>query len=80
MLCSLTKREEPALRLNGVWALMNMSFQTEQNVKLQILSSLTTAQILHLLSDSDPAIVIKTLGLIRNLLSTKSVCILQVYY
>ncbi|RWS13007.1 armadillo repeat-containing protein 8-like protein [Dinothrombium tinctorium] len=71
LLCGLTKREEPALRLNGVWALMNMTFQTDQNVKLQILSSLGTDQIFRLLEDSDSNIVLKTLGLIRNLLSNK---------
>lgn len=27
MLCNLTKRPEAALRLNGIWALMNMAFQ-----------------------------------------------------
>lgn len=27
MLCGLTHRSEPALRLNGIWALMNMAFQ-----------------------------------------------------
>lgn len=70
-LCSLTQREEKALRLNGVWALMNMAFQADQNIKNQILSCLGTNQIFKLLSDSDSTIVMKTLGLIRNLLSTK---------
>ena len=27
MLCALTHKYEPALRLNGVWGLMNMAFQ-----------------------------------------------------
>ncbi|RWS24853.1 hypothetical protein B4U80_03492, partial [Leptotrombidium deliense] len=71
LLCGLTKREEPALRLNGVWALMNMTFQTDQSVKMQILSSLGTDQIFKLLDDCDSNIVLKTLGLIRNLLSNK---------
>ncbi|XP_074593051.1 armadillo repeat-containing protein 8 isoform X2 [Brevipalpus obovatus] len=70
-LCSFTQRDEPALRLNGVWALMNMAFQAEQGIKLQILSYLGTTQIFRLLSDPDTNIVLKTLGLIRNLLSTK---------
>jgi hypothetical protein len=57
--------------LNGVWALMNMAFQADQNVKTQILTSLGTDQIFRLLSDPDVNIVMKTLGLLRNLLSTK---------
>lgn len=71
ILCSLTQRQEPALRLNGVWALMNMAFQADQNIKMQILHFLGTNQIFRLLSDSDPNIILKTLGLIRNLLSTR---------
>lgn len=73
LLCSLTKREEPALRLNGAWALMNMAFQADQNLKSQILSSLGTDQIFNLLSDPDVNVLMKTLGLLRNLLSTKPV-------
>ena len=61
-----------ALRVNGIWALMNMAFQAEQKVKLTILSSLGTEQLFHLLSDENPDVVIKTLGMLRNLLTGKS--------
>lgn len=71
LLCGLTRREDSALRLNGVWALMNMAYQSEQSIKMQILSTLTTEQIFRLLSDRDPDVVIKTLGLLRNLLANK---------
>ncbi|KOB79152.1 Uncharacterized protein OBRU01_00920 [Operophtera brumata] len=54
MLCNLTKRPEAALRLNGIWALMNMAFQ-----------------MFRLLGDSDTRVIMKTLGLLRNLLSTR---------
>uniref|UniRef100_A0A3P9GY30 Armadillo repeat-containing protein 8 n=1 Tax=Oryzias latipes TaxID=8090 RepID=A0A3P9GY30_ORYLA len=43
LLCGLTQSDSPALRVNGIWALMNMAFQADQ----------------------------KTLGLLRNLLSTR---------
>ncbi|XP_078042076.1 armadillo repeat-containing protein 8 [Augochlora pura] len=72
LLCSLTKRCTPALRLNGIWALMNVAFQAEQQVKLQILSCLGTDQIFCLLADQDIPILMKTLGLLRNLLSTSA--------
>ncbi|XP_076673985.1 armadillo repeat-containing protein 8 [Andrena cerasifolii] len=72
LLCSLTKRCTPALRLNGIWALMNVAFQAEQQVKLQILSCLGTDQIFCLLADQDIPVLMKTLGLLRNLLSTKA--------
>lgn len=71
LLCSLTHRPDPALRLNGVWALMNMAFQADQKVKSQILNKLGTEQIFRLLSDSEVNVLMKTLGLLRNLLSTK---------
>ncbi|EEB12505.1 Sperm-associated antigen, putative [Pediculus humanus corporis] len=71
LLCDLTRRPDPALRLNGIWALMNMAFQAEQKIKSQILVSLGTDQIFRLLSDSEVSVLMKTLGLLRNLLSTK---------
>lgn len=33
-LCGLTRRPHPGLRLNAVWALMNMAFQAEHRVKV----------------------------------------------
>lgn len=72
LLCELTESPEPALRLNGVWALMNMAFQAEQRVKSQILNAMGTDRIFRLLSDSDARVLMKTLGLLRNLLSTRA--------
>lgn len=48
-----------------------MAFQAEQKIKIQILTSLGTDQVFRLLSDHEVAVVMKTLGLLRNLLSTK---------
>jgi len=69
ILCSLTRHDETGLRLNGIWALMNVAFQADQRVKSQIIASLGTEQIFRLLSDPEESIVMKTLGLLRNLLS-----------
>ena len=68
-LCALTKKKEEELRLNGIWALMNMSYQAEQNLSLQILNCLTMDQIFNLLKDQNLNIVLKTLGLLRNVLA-----------
>lgn len=70
ILCELTKSPNPALRLNGSWALMNMAFQAEQHVKTEIINALGTDRIFTLLSDSDTRVIMKTLGLLRNLLSS----------
>lgn len=71
LLCQLTHKYEPALRLNGVWGLMNMAFQSDQRIKVQIITALGSDQIFRLLSDSDINVVMKTLGLLRNLLTHK---------
>lgn len=72
LLATLTAKTEPALRLNGVWALMNMTFQTDQRLKSQILTALGTDQIFRLLADSDVRVLMKTLGLLRNLVSPRN--------
>ncbi|XP_068602851.1 armadillo repeat-containing protein 8 [Brachionichthys hirsutus] len=71
LLCSLTQSDSPALRVNGIWALMNMAFQAEQRVKGEIVCCLGTEQLFRLLSDPDTNVLMKTLGLLRNLLSTR---------
>lgn len=71
LLCSLTQSDSPALRVNGIWALMNMAFQADQKVKVEIVRCLGTEQLFRLLSDPDSNVLMKTLGLLRNLLSTR---------
>nr|XP_057938795.1 armadillo repeat-containing protein 8 isoform X3 [Doryrhamphus excisus] len=71
LLCSLTQSESPALRVNGIWALMNMAFQADQKVKVEIVQCLGTEQLFRLLSDPDANVLMKTLGLLRNVLSTR---------
>jgi hypothetical protein len=70
VLCNLTRNEDVGLRLNGIWALMNVAFQADQRVKSQILVALGMDQIFRLLSDDEANIVMKTLGLLRNLLTS----------
>ena len=50
LLCGLTNKSDPSLRLNGVWGLMNMAFQSEQRIKAQIITTLGTDHIFRLLS------------------------------
>uniref|UniRef100_A0A4X2KQ28 Armadillo repeat-containing protein 8 n=1 Tax=Vombatus ursinus TaxID=29139 RepID=A0A4X2KQ28_VOMUR len=58
---------------HAVWKplMKNMAFQAEQKIKADILRSLSTEQLFQLLSDSDLNVLMKTLGLLRNLLSTR---------
>ncbi|XP_052813512.1 armadillo repeat-containing protein 8-like [Mya arenaria] len=71
ILVGLAGRQDPGLRLNGIWGLMNLTFQVEQKVKSCVVEAIGTEQLFRLLSDPDPNIVMKTLGLLRNLLSNK---------
>lgn len=53
------------------YLLQNMAFQADQKVKSEIISKLGTDQLFCLLRDSIIDIVMKTLGLLRNLLAHK---------
>lgn len=72
LLATITSQADPSLRLNGVWALMNLAFQAEQRLKSQILTTLGTDQIFRLLADRDTKVLMKTLGLLRNLVSPRT--------
>ena len=54
-----------------VFVPQNMVFQAEQRIKVQIMTQLGSDQIFRLLSDDDQNVVLKTLGLLRNLLFNK---------
>ncbi|KAM9485628.1 armadillo repeat-containing protein 8 isoform 3-T3 [Salvelinus alpinus] len=71
LMCGLTQSDSSALRVNGIWALMNMAFQADQKLKGEIVRALGTQQLFRLLSDPDTNVLMKTLGLLRNLLSTR---------
>ena len=40
LLCQLTYKRDSSLTLNGVWGLMNMAFQSDQRIKVQIITAL----------------------------------------
>lgn len=48
-----------------------MAFQADQRVKALIMKTLGSDQVFRLLSDQDMNVVMKTLGLLRNVLSNK---------
>ncbi|XP_067928125.1 armadillo repeat-containing protein 8-like [Watersipora subatra] len=71
LLVYLTFSQKVPLRLNAVWGLMNMAFQADQKVKAELIRVLGSDQLFSLLRDPFTEIVMKTLGLLRNLLSPK---------
>jgi len=68
----LTRHQHSGIRLNAVWALMNMTFCCDHKFKTQILSSVGSDDLFRLLADPEVDIVMKMLGLLRNLVSSKS--------
>ena len=53
----------------------NLAFNSEQKVKMQIVETLGSELLFALLSERDPEILMRTLGLLRNLLSKKTVSV-----
>ena len=49
LLCELTHQQDPSLRLNGVWGLMNLSFNSEQRIKSHIMTTLGTDQVYNIM-------------------------------
>lgn len=49
-----------------------MAFQTDHKVKTLILNTVSMQRINTLMTDNDESILIKTLGLLRNVISPKS--------
>lgn len=60
-------------KTNVCLCVKNMAFQADQKVKGEIVRCLGTEQLFRLLSDPDTNVLMKTLGLLRNLLSTRQV-------
>jgi len=50
-----------------------MTFSCEQKLRSQVLCALGSDDLFRLLADSEVDVVMKMLGLLRNLLSSKSV-------
>ncbi|KAL9904305.1 armadillo repeat-containing protein 8-like [Glossina fuscipes] len=68
-LCQFTEHEHPSLRLNSIWALMNLTYQSDDSTKTNVINTIGIRRILDCLNDSNPLIVLKSLGLLRNILS-----------
>ena len=47
----------------------NLAYQADQKTKRAVLRRLGTSELFRLLSDASPAVLMKTLGLLRNLLT-----------
>ncbi|XP_065887397.1 armadillo repeat-containing protein 8-like isoform X2 [Dysidea avara] len=73
-LCVLVSSEVYNVRLNAVWALMNATMEADLKLKCTILDLIGIEKIIILLSQqSDESVVLKVLGLMVNLSSSKEI-------
>ncbi|XP_065826665.1 armadillo repeat-containing protein 8-like [Oscarella lobularis] len=60
---------DAAVKINAIWGLMNMSYESSEQVRLDIISALGVDGLLGLLQNSNKIVLAKSLGLTRNLLT-----------
>jgi hypothetical protein len=58
-----------SIKVNSIWTLMNLAYQADQKIKQQILTEISMEKLFQLLTEQDETLVMKTVGLIRNLIS-----------
>ena len=78
-LAALVGSMDTNLRLNAVWALKNLLYQAEPDIKQQVTKRLTYGTLLALLSDTELAIQEQALNLLRNLVCGKEQDIQDVF-
>eukprot|EP00741_Cyanophora_paradoxa_P005561 tig00000900_g5391.t1 len=66
-LVALASAPDATLRLNAVWALKNLSYMAESEVKGAIMAELTYGRLFRLLEDPSPPVQEQALTLLRNL-------------
>lgn len=67
-LVQLYDYEDSSLKLNCIWALMNMTYQCEDKIKTVIMNTFGLNRILKNINETDSLLLLRTLGLLRNLL------------
>nr|CAB3223156.1 armadillo repeat-containing protein 8 [Phallusia mammillata] len=59
------------LRRNGVWCLLNVTFQADLKLKMEAMNILGVDLLFSLLTSTDYDIITKTLGVLNNVLTSK---------
>jgi len=71
VLVALIKRNEIPLQINGIWGIMNLAYDANEDLKNKIVEVAGIHNILSLLDSSDVDVAVKALGVLRNLLTEK---------
>ncbi|KNC97089.1 uncharacterized protein SPPG_07484 [Spizellomyces punctatus DAOM BR117] len=78
-LVDLAKSMDDRLRLNAVWALKNLLFQADSEIKERVMKELGWDGLLSLINDNETGIQEQALNLLRNLACGKESDIEQVF-
>lgn len=68
-LCELLDHENCEIRLNSIWALMNLTYQADDTTKNSVINNVGMNRFINFLDEDNSMIVLKTLGVLRNLLN-----------
>jgi hypothetical protein len=66
-LTALVSSMDSNLRLNAVWALKNLLFQADSEIKTKVMQKLTYPALENLINDSEIGIQEQAVNLLRNL-------------
>lgn len=75
MFCKLASSQSTSrvLKINAYWLLMNFTYQlNDLELKIHIINALGISSIINTLETTDEELLLKTLGLLRNLLSQRA--------
>ncbi|KZT27288.1 ARM repeat-containing protein [Neolentinus lepideus HHB14362 ss-1] len=70
-LMQLLNGEDPALRLNAIWAFKNIMYRATHEVKRNVLNQVGWNQVSHLLTDANPEIQEQAIHVLQNVVDTE---------
>eukprot|EP00116_Pleurobrachia_bachei_P002645 sb/3462907/ len=71
LLSQLVQHPDEEVKLNGLWAMMNITYKANAQLRSKILTHFGIEEILNAVEESRPKLKIKALGLLRNILCDK---------
>lgn len=71
-LCQLLEHGNAAIRLNCIWALMNLTYQADDTVKNSVINNVGINRFINFLNDNNCMVILKTLGVLRNLFTQQT--------
>ena len=77
-LVALANASDTSLRLNSIWALKNLLFQADSEIKRNVMKVLTYPRLRELVEESEVGLQEQALNLLRNLACGKQEVLLYI--